>query len=379
MTDLIDRILDLLIAIQQIPAPTFSEQKRAKFLRGHFLAEGLANVEMDAVGNVYGCLEPTPIIRHSSLLPRPLVVSAHMDTVFPEDTDLRHFREAGRIAGAGIGDNATGLAGLLGLVWLLRERKISLPGNVWLVANVCEEGLGNLRGMNAILDRFGREANSPSPIAYLVLEGLALGQVYHRALGVQRYRITAHTGGGHSWIDYGKPSAIHELTALAAHITALKIPSAPRTTLNVGRISGGTSVNTIAAEASLELDLRSENPQSLSALVKQVEEIVREANKQDVSVAAEVIGQRPAGEIPAAHPLVKLAEECLKGQGIEPNLAIGSTDANAPLSRGFPAICLGLTRGGGAHTVHEYIETEPLRKGMEQVLQFVKNLWGLSE
>ncbi|MGZ6346135.1 MAG: M20/M25/M40 family metallo-hydrolase, partial [Anaerolineales bacterium] len=226
-------LIDLAVAIQQIPAPTFNEGDRAEFVRLRFSEEGLADVELDSVGNVFARLPGQDS-------KRSLVVSAHLDTVFLSNIDLHVSREPGRILAPGIGDNSLGVAGLFGLVWALRDRHQILPGDLWLAANVCEEGLGNLHGIRAVVDRFGS-----LPLAYIVLEGMALGQVYNRGLGVRRYRITVRTAGGHSWIDYGKPSAIHELTALATCIASLEPPRLPRTTLNVGIISGGTSVNTI--------------------------------------------------------------------------------------------------------------------------------------
>ena len=203
------------------------------------------------------------------ILTPAIIVTAHSDTVFPLDTDLTISYQPGTIHGPGIGDNSLGVAGLFGLLWQLRQSETTLPGDLWLVANVCEEGLGDLKGMRAVVDRFGDE-----PRAYIVVEGMALGQVYHRGLGVQRYRITAKGQGGHSWVDYGTPSAIHELATLVTRIAALKLPEKPRTTLNVGIISGGTSVNTVAAEASLQLDLRSEGREALASLIQQVETLV---------------------------------------------------------------------------------------------------------
>jgi acetylornithine deacetylase/succinyl-diaminopimelate desuccinylase-like protein len=191
---------------------------------------------------------------------------------------------------------------------------------------------------------------------------------------VRRYRVTARTAGGHSWSDYGQPSAIHELTHLVTQITALPVPSSPRTSLNVGMISGGTGVNVVAAQASFDLDLRSEGADALNDLVKQVEELIEAASREGVTVESEVIGRRPAGEIPAGHPLVKLGEECLLQQGWKAELTSGSTDANVPLSRGYPSVVLGVTTGGGAHTVHEYIDTAPVEKGMEQLVNFVSKV-----
>ena len=263
MSASIHRVLDLAVQIQQIPAPTFGEEQRAEFVRGLFAAEGLLDVSMDPLNNVYARLagsEATP----------PLIVSAHLDTVFPANTILDHSQEADRIRGPGIGDNSLGVAALFGLLWELRARGINPAGDVWFTANVCEEGLGDLRGMNAVVDRFGADVR-----AYLVIEGTALGHVYHRAIGVVRYRVTVRTAGGHSWSDYGEPSAIHEAARLVTQITALPVPATPRTTLNVGLISGGTGVNVLASDARFELDLRSESPEALATLVQQVEEGLR--------------------------------------------------------------------------------------------------------
>jgi acetylornithine deacetylase/succinyl-diaminopimelate desuccinylase-like protein len=293
-----------------------------------------------------------------------------LDTVFPGETSLQVKREGERIFGPGLGDNSLGVAALFGLLWALRERGIKPSGEIWFVANVGEEGLGNLRGMKAVVERFGGDVQ-----AYLVLEGLALGHIYHRAVGVKRYRVIARTMGGHSWSDYGKPSAIHELARLIVQLTSLELPAHPRTTMNVGKISGGTSVNVIASEASLDLDLRSEGQATLAELIATVERLIQHANRPEVRVEAEVIGKRPAGEISPTHPLVRLAEGCLREQGLNPILTSGSTDANVPLSKGYPAVVLGISTGGSAHTVHEYIHTEPVEKGMEQLVGFVERIW----
>ena len=372
MNDLQSRLLDLAIAIQQIPAPTFHEAERAGFVRTRFADEGLQDVEIDSTGNVYACLVGQP--QTPAGKSQPLIVSAHLDTVFPQNIALTVRRDRESLLAPGIGDNSLGVAGLFGLVWALRERGLSLPGDLWLVADVCEEGLGNLRGMQAVVGRFG-----DTPLAYIILEGMALGQIYQRGLGVRRYRLTVRTAGGHSWHDYGQPSAVHELAALSTHLTALELPRQPRTTLNVGIISGGSSVNTIAAEAMLELDLRSENTASLESLVRQVEQIVHSANKPGVIVELETIGQRPAGELPSDHRLVKLAQDCLRGVGLEPRLNISSTDANLPLSLGLPAVTIGLTTGGRAHTIHEFINISPIEKGLEQLVRLVSRAWEITE
>ncbi len=358
---LLKRLLDMAVAIQQVPAPTFAEQQRADFVRDQFQAGGLAEVTVDGLGNVYGRLP-------GAGAKRPLVVSAHLDTVFPLDTPLDIQREDERIAGPGIGDNSLGVAGLLGLVWMLRQQGITLPGDLWLAANVGEEGLGDLRGMKAVVERFGAQA-----LAYLVIEGMGLGHVYHRGLGVQRYRVSVHTQGGHSWVDYGRPSAVHELAKIAARLAGMTIPAQPRTTLNVGVIAGGTSVNTIASEAYFEIDLRSEEAGALLALARRVEGAVQAAHEPgSVQTKSVLIGQRPAGSIPADHPLVLAAAHCVEEQSLAPRLTIASTDASWPLSLGYPAVCLGLTVGGGAHTRQEYILTQPLHQGMAQLLGLVQ-------
>jgi len=386
MDNITQRIIDLTIEIQQIPAPTFYESQRAKFVRGLFEREELMDVSIDEAGNVYGRWTMDNGQRADV---KPLIISAHLDTVFPMDMDLSVRHEDGRVYGIGIGDNSMGVAALVGLIWMLKERGISLSprpypnghtspsgrgsqaGDIWFVANVCEEGLGDLRGMKAVVDRFGSDA-----LAYLVVEGLALGHIYYRGVGVKRYRITAKTQGGHSWSDYGQPSAVLELSKLVVGLASLKLPENPRTTMNVGKIMGGTSINVIPAEAWLELDLRSDGSAELAELVKGVERLIEAMGRTGVHFEAEVIGERPAGEINPNHPIVKLAETCLRDQGLEPHLTSGSTDANIPLSKGFPALVLGITVGGGAHTKNEFLEADPVAQGMEQLVQFVEKMWG---
>lgn len=366
MQDLLPQVFDLLIAIQQIPAPTFAEKARGRFVSERFSAEGLQDVRTDAVGNVYARLPGAG----GSQQP-PLVVSAHLDTVFPAATDLTCQRSAERIAAPGIGDNSLGVAGLFGLVWALR-RQPPLAGDLWLVANVAEEGLGDLLGMKAVVDHFGA-----APRGYLILEGMALGSIYHRALGVERYQITCRCQGGHSWGDYGRPSAVHELARLVMHLERIPRPGGPRHSLNVGVFHGGTTVNTIAAQASLELDLRSEDGRVLADMAAQAERLVRSNSRSGehaVAFSMERIGSRPAGDLPAGHPWLDLAARALQAEGIEPNLTIGSTDANVPLSRGLTALVMGLTRGGGAHTVNEYIETAPVSKGLAALTSLVHNI-----
>ncbi|MBI5351033.1 MAG: M20/M25/M40 family metallo-hydrolase [Chloroflexi bacterium] len=360
--------IDLAVQIQQVPAPTFFEGQRAEFVRGLFENEGLKDISIDTHGNVFARLQGAGQQKNT----KPLIVSAHLDTVFPSSVNLQAKREAGKVIAPGIGDNSLGVAALFGVIWSLRERKTELAHDIWFVANVGEEGLGDLCGMRAVVERFNKDV-----LGYLILEGLALGHVYHRAIGVKRYRVTAKTAGGHSWSDYGQPSAVHELAALVTQLTAIRLPREPRTTMNVGKFEGGTGINVLASEAKCELDLRSESPAVLENLVGQVEELFRHADRDGVNILAEVIGQRPAGEIPAEHPLVKLAVDCLHEQGLSGILTAGSTDANIPLSLGIPAVVMGITNGGGAHTIHEYIDVDPVEKGINSVVRFVERVGGV--
>lgn len=365
---LIKRVLDLAVNIQQIPAPTFSEAQRSAFIFECFQSEGLSDVAVDQLGNVYARLPGT-----GDAL--PLVISAHMDTVFPASTDLQVSFEAGKITGPGIGDNSLGIAGLFGLLWGLRKKagngsRTHYPGDVWLVSNVGEEGLGNLCGMKAVVDRFGDQV-----LGYIVLEGMALGQIYHQALNVKRYRISVKTPGGHSWVDYGRPSSVHILAGIITRLDALDLPKKPRTTLNIGVVKGGTSVNTIAESASLELDLRSEGQHALESVSSMVEKLVQEANRGEIRVLAELTGHRPSGKISIRHPLVRLAVRCIQQQGLTPHFNAGSTDANIPLSKGLPSICLGLTTGSGAHTTGEFIRTDLVSKGLDQLVCLVEAIF----
>lgn len=356
-------VIEQACAIQAIPAPTFDEGRRAEYFVQQFCALGLQDVHIDGAGNVLGRLPGYGTAR-------PLLVSAHMDTVHPLEVQHAVLQMQDRMVGPGIGDNALGLAALCGLARLLIQHKTRLPGDLWLVANVAEEGLGDLRGMQALVDHF-----QDRPIAYLVLEGMGLGTILHRGLGVERYRISVQTPGGHSWVDFGKPSAVHELAGIVTRLAGLALPRTPMTTLNVGVMHGGTSVNTIAAQAWLELDLRSEDSLSLQKLRKQVKSIIDLAQRPDVMVRMEQIGRRIPGQIAPSHPLVQLCAAVLEDLHIPPRLEIASTDANLPLSRGYPAVCIGISSGQHAHTTDEYILLEPVPQGMLQVYNLVTRAW----
>ena len=340
------------IAIQQVAAPTFAEHERARFMLARFELLGLSDVEMDAEGNVYGRLRG----RETGA---GVLVSAHLDTVFPAHTDLTVRREGDRIYGPGIGDNSMATAGLLRLAALLGEQ--TPRRDVWVVANVCEEGLGNLKGMWTVMRRL-----QPKIGAVVVLEGGTYGSVIHQAIGVHRRRLTVTTDGGHSWSDFGTPSAIHELCRVGAALAGMKVPKKPRTSYNLGMIEGGTSINTIAATATALLDLRSEVPKGLQKLTDKVDRILVQVRRKGVELHSEVIGERPAGLISLKHPLVQAALSSLDWVGHDdPQPRMASTDANVPLSMGIPTVCIGVTVGQNAHRLDEYIELTPLKNGLQ--------------
>ncbi|MBP6469508.1 MAG: M20/M25/M40 family metallo-hydrolase [Chloroflexi bacterium] len=352
--------INLIQAIQQIPAPTFAEAGRATFVESQMLALGLQDVRQDDLHNVYGRFPG----QHRRA---PLIITAHLDTVFPLETDLR-IRENGRfLSGPGIGDNSTGVAGLLLLAKSLIENQIQLTNDVWVVANVCEEGLGDLRGIRAVVEAFGQSAK------YVIVEGGLFGQISHQAIGVRRFRLEVSGPGGHSWGSFGAASAIHVLGHLISAIDKLPVPASPRTTYNVGIIEGGTSINTIAQSAALQLDLRSEEPSALQQLVDSVTDIVQQTNRlrrdEGIHVTMTAIGSRPPGQISRHTALVKTAVDALHyvgSQGI--TFMMGSTDANVPLSKGYTAVVLGLTESGNAHRLDEFIDPTRLPDGLSQLL-----------
>jgi acetylornithine deacetylase/succinyl-diaminopimelate desuccinylase-like protein len=351
-------VVETAIAIQQIAAPTFAEGLRGQFVQSQMQALGLREVAMDEVGNVYGC-------RLGTVSGPGLLIAAHLDTVFPAGTDLSVRREGERIYGPGLGDNSLGVAGLLHLARALQQHDVPNEHPIWFVANVGEEGLGDLRGMRAAVDRLASQIG-----AAIALEGGTHGHVIHEAIGVRRYRVSATAAGGHSWQDFGAPSAIHALVRLAARLTHLHIPEGARSSYNIGVIEGGSSVNTIAQHASLLLDLRSVSPAALEQLVGQVEQVIvdSQAAETDVHITLEVVGNRPAGRIARDHPLVQAVAAIHRKVGTVTEYDVASTDANIPLSRGIPAVCIGVGDGYNAHRLDEYIEARRIGTGMQALL-----------
>ncbi len=356
LPDIAQWVIQQALAIHRIPAPTFYEEQRGIYIMEQFKALGLVEVEMDALYNVYGLLPG-----NNRSLPG-LMISAHTDTVFPQDTDLKVTVKDDLIYGAGLGDNSIGVAGMMGLIAAFQRQNWTAECDLWFVATTREEGLGDLGGMRAAFEKL------KSRIASVInLEGLAFGHIYHAGIAVRRLHIKASAPGGHSWLHFGRPSAIHGIVELGARITSIHPPQNARTTYNIGMIEGGQSINSIATSASLWLDLRSEEPTALQLLERQVRSEIEAINKSELTMAIEVVGDRPAGNISTSHPLVLGAMAALAQVGVRGSLETGSTDANVPLAAGYPAVTIGITRGGNAHRLDEYIETKPIEAGMRQL------------
>jgi acetylornithine deacetylase/succinyl-diaminopimelate desuccinylase-like protein len=357
-------IVQRAITIQQIPAPTFEEQQRTAYMKSQFVALDLQNVTSDAVDNVYGWLtnQADTIGQETSVV----VVAAHLDTVFPLNTNLSTRRDKNRVYGPGLGDNSLGASAMLHLAEIFKQRRHTIPENIAIcfVANTREEGLGNLDGMRAVL-----KAISPQKIgAAIIIEGLALGRVYHSGIAVRRLRLAVKTDGGHSWLHFGQASAIHTIAQIIAEITMVEVPTLPRTTYNIGVIEGGHSVNSIATDAHCYIDLRSETPQELQALEERIVGICTHYRKDDIQIEIEVVGDRPAGTISPQHPLVQLALQTLSAIGLSGILESGSTDANIFLAANVPTIVTGVTYGGNAHRLDEFIDLSLVEKGMWQLV-----------
>lgn len=348
--------------IQSIPAPTFHELNRSDYMLAAFAQRGLESVEKDLIGNVLGFLPGGQ--------EKPIVISAHLDTVHDLQTKYEIRKKLSHWEGAGVGDNTTSLATLLSLIDYYQVEKDQLKGGIWFVANVGEEGLGNLIGIKKVVDHFRDQVH-----AYVVLEGIGLGIIYHQALGVKRYQLSVHTNGGHAWGDKGKKSAISELVFRINRLLKMEIPKIPKSSLNIGTISGGGSINSIAKQAYCQFEFRSSDKRVLNKMDAKIKNLLLAESSQDVVIELELIGERPYGFIPEDHWLVQCAISSLKQIGIEPVLGIGSTDASYPLSKGYPSICVCISTGGAVHTENEFIDINSISKGILQVRNLIDHIW----
>jgi tripeptide aminopeptidase len=295
-----------------------------------------------------------------------VVLCAHLDTVFGPDVSHATHSDGSRLCGPSVGDDAVGVAALSA-----SSRLLDGPGvPVWLLASVGEEGLGNLRGVSAALDA------PPAPVgAFVAVEGNYLGRVSAVGVGSVRRRVTVSGPGGHAWEASSAPSAIHAVAGIVAEIAA--IPSIEGTSVNAGRIGGGEGINMRAREAWFELDLRADDPGTLAALERDVDAIVARVG-EPLLVERAVLGDRPAGRLDPAHPLVLAAGDALREAGIEVRPVATSTDANAAHARGIPAIAIGVTTGSGEHTPQEWIDTPPIEDGVRALARTVARFEELS-
>jgi tripeptide aminopeptidase len=337
----------LLVEIAETPAPTFHEGSRAALIAARWAEFGL-RPEFDAVGNV--------VARVSGRGAKRVALAAHLDTVFELGTDLTVRKNGSRLVGAGIGDNASSLAVLTGYAEKIARE--GAPCDITLVATVGEEGLGDLRGAKHFLKQYASALD-----AFVAVDGY-LGLIVNQAVGVRRYRAHFSSEGGHSWGNAGAASSVQALGEAIVELYKLPLPNDPRTTLNVGTVSGGTSVNSIAAHAELLLDLRSLEEGALETLDLQAQNALQRAAKRaKASLKLETVGDRPAGTTDNAG-LMRASLEALQECGLIARSVASSTDANAAVPHRLPAVGFGVYRGGNAHRLDEWVEPESLVLGL---------------
>jgi tripeptide aminopeptidase len=369
LAGIIDGRRDALVArirrIAEIPSPTFEETGRTEYLMDAFRAAGLKDVYSLPLGSVLG-------FTAKGGAPVDLLLAAHIDTVFPAGTDVSTRIEGGRLMGPGTGDDAANVAAIVTLAEILNETGIHPAGNIAFCGTVREEGLGNLGGITEVLDAMGRRV-----AAVIAVDGV-MPNITHRSQAIRRYGVTVRGPGGHSWNHFGTPSAVHEAARMVAALASVEVPTDPRTTFNVGRISGGTSVNAIAQECYMEVDLRSLEREAVGDLETEFLRIVAEVPAAGIEVETKLIGHRPGASIDPEHDLVRTARSAGAYIGLGTALNAASTDAALALSRGIPAIAFGTYRGGGTHTLEEYLETESVTTGLKWLALTVLALSGIA-
>ena len=353
------------VRLCEIEAPPFKEAKRAEVYARMFREAGLQNVRIDKEGNVLG--------DRPGAQPRPrLVFSAHLDTVFPEGTDVKVKRDGAMLRGPGIGDDCRGLAVVLAVIRTMNQAKIQTPGTITFVGTVGEEGLGDLRGVKYLFN----EGLKGEIDRFVSIDGTGLG-ITHLAVGSLRYRVTFKGPGGHSYGAFGLSNPLHALGRAVEKISQFEVPSDPKTTFNVGRVGGGTSVNAIPFEAWFEMDMRSASPSALQAIDAKFHRAVDEAVKEEdarwkknvLTVDKALVGNRPAGQTPATAPIVQAAVSVTRALGFPVTLDEGSTDSNIPMNLGIPAITVdGGGRGREAHALGESFDSTNSWQGSQRAL-----------
>jgi acetylornithine deacetylase/succinyl-diaminopimelate desuccinylase-like protein len=371
-------INDQQIRITEIPAPPFQEAARASVVKT-LLAESGLNVQIDKTGNVIGELPGA----HDKEI---VMLTAHLDTVFPPGTDVKVRREGERLSAPGISDNGTGLAALVSIARAIQESKIRPRRTILFVADVGEEGEGNLRGMRALVEAYRARLK-----AALVLDGSGTDHVTTKALASRRLEVLITGPGGHSWSDFGMPNPINALVRGSIRFINTKVPANPRTTFNLGQIEGGTSVNSIPYDAKLKVDIRSESEEelgklesalreSISAGVRDEMESSRDRSKGKLDWKIDVLGTRPGGELSPNSPLLaalRAADDYVSNQS---RIERSSTDANIPLANGIDAISIGAGgTGGGAHSLQEWYEPSGREMGLKRALLTLLGISGIAE
>jgi acetylornithine deacetylase/succinyl-diaminopimelate desuccinylase-like protein len=360
------RTLEFQARVCEIAAPPFHEEARGRELKRIFEELKLKDIRTDAAGNVIA-------VRPGKFARPNLVFAAHLDTVFPEGTNVKVTREGETMKGPGIGDNCRGLAVLVAIIRALDEAHVETPGTITFVADVGEEGLGDLRGMKSLF----HNSLKGQIDKFVSIDGTGLG-VTNVGVGSNRYRVTFKGPGGHSYGSFGMANPIQAMGRAIAKIDAFEVPANPKTTFNVGRVGGGTSVNAIPYEGWMEVDMRSFDPASLKALDTKFHTALREAvdeenrrwnNRGAVSVSAELVGVRPAGKTAEDSAIVKTALAVSRALQIQESLREASTDSNVPMNIGIPAITIsGGGIGTGAHSLGESFDPRDSWRGTQRAL-----------
>ena len=350
------RFVRELITLTEIPAPPFKETKRAAAYLEMLREAKLADVETDAEGNVMG-------IRTGTGGGPMLAVLAHLDTVFPEGTDVKAKLEGTKLHAPGVGDDTSALALMLSVVRAMDAAKVQTPGDILFVGNVGEEGEGDLRGVKYLLQKGKYRDRIKSVIS---IDGGSQDGIVNGGLGSLRYRVTFKGPGGHSYGAFGLVSPAFAMGDAMARLSKLQVPSLPRTTFNVGVVGGGTSVNSIPTDMFMLVDMRSESPGELKQVDDAFQRVVREAVDEENKVRStaegkivadvKLIGDRPSGTTPTSTYLVQAAASVARVYGFTPTFEIGSTDANVPIAMGIPAITIGRGAGGRSHSMDEWID-----------------------
>ncbi len=360
--DVDSAVIEDQVAIARVPAPTGEESARAELMAQRLRTAGLRDVQIDDAGNV--------IASAGSGRSTPIVLCAHLDTVFDLREPVVVRREGARLHAPGISDNARGLATLAILADLVGSGRLKLHRRVIFAATTCEEGHGDLRGARYLFDTVASDAH-----VAIALDGPGDERIVTSALGCRRYHVAFRGPGGHSWGRYGTPNAIHAAAALVTRLTGYAAYDRTRTALTVSRIAGGSTINAIPAEAWLEVDVRSSSDAELVRIDQHVRRATRDSADEEnsrrrddaapLAVTLTLIGERPAGDVASDHDIVVAAAEATRAFGRTPDFAVASTDANIPMSRGIPAIAIG---GGGAggdtHTPTEWFENREGSRGI---------------